>query len=83
MIARDEEGRPQPRGAREKPRWLHVGGTDRGWMFCCEDCNGLAYYPQRTRGNGRDALVCPYLYCPNCGTEMGGVYKAKHARADA
>ena len=34
-------------------------------------------------GNGRDALVCPYLYCPNCGTEMGGVYKAKHARADA
>jgi len=48
--------------------WEHVG-SDRSSRFRCPSCKEIAYYPQTTRGERREAS-CPYRFCPNCGRSI-------------
>lgn len=48
--------------------WEHVG-SDRSSKFRCPRCKELAYYPQTTRGERKEAR-CPYKFCPNCGRSV-------------
>lgn len=42
--------------------------TRKGMKFYCPACGGVAYYPQGR--NTGDHRLCPYKYCPNCGTPI-------------
>lgn len=45
--------------------------TPRSWIFRCNRCNDIAYYPIPKGHVAR----CGYKYCPNCGAHMREVQR--------